>query len=86
MPINNSNLNLTLSKILVNAGIDKHVTVHGLRHTGISYFIRHNVDKDIVSRMAGHSDVKITNDIYYQILPDQEKSELEKISKMVMGE
>lgn len=86
LPINNSNLNLTLSKILVNAGIDKHVTVHGLRHTGISYFIRHNVDKDIVSRMAGHSDVKITNDIYYQILPDQEKSELEKISKMVMGE
>ena len=86
MPINNSNLNLTLAKILKNADIDKHVSVHGLRHTGISYFIRHNVDKDIVAKMAGHSDSKITDQVYYTILSDQDKKELEKINRMVKGD
>lgn len=86
LPINNSNLNLTLSKILINADIDKHVSVHGLRHTGISYFIRHNVDKDIVAKMAGHSNSQITDQVYYTILSQQEQDELDKINKMVKGE
>lgn len=86
LPINNSNLNLTLAKILMNADIDKHVSVHGLRHTGISYFIRHNVDKDIVAKMAGHSNSLITDKVYYTILSKQEQEELDKINKMVKGD
>lgn len=83
LPINNSNLNLMMKKILSNAGIDKHITIHGLRHTGISYYIRHGVDKEIVAKMAGHSTSKITEDVYYTILNDQELAQLDKINKMV---
>ena len=83
LPINNSNLNLMMKKILSNAGIDKHITLHGLRHTGISYYIRHGVDKEIVAKMAGHSNSKITEDVYYTILNEQELAQLDKINKMV---
>lgn len=43
-----------------NINHDKHVTIHGLRHTGISYFLRHGVPVEVVSRMAGHQSIQIT--------------------------
>ena len=57
-----------MKKILNNAGIDKHITIHGLRHTGISYYIRHGVDKEFVAKMAGHSNSKITEDVYMVVI------------------
>lgn len=60
---------------------DKHVTLHGLRHTGISYFLRHGVPVEIVSRMAGHQSVQITLDIYYQVIEEQKIKAVEDINK-----
>lgn len=81
-PVSNSNMNTMLRRILVGAGIKKHVTIHGLRHTGISYFLRHKVDKDIVSKMAGHGSLAITEQVYYTILSEQQKEEIDKINKL----
>lgn len=66
--------------IIPKLGITK-VTVHGLRHTGISYFIRHKVDIKIVSKLAGHSSVAMTQEIYYNILKEQEESAIDEINK-----
>lgn len=45
--------------------------IHKLRHTGISYYIRHGVPIDVVSKMAGHSSISITNEIYYSLVDKQ---------------
>lgn len=82
-PVSNSNMNNMLKGILKHSGITKHITVHGLRHTGISYFLRHNVDKSVVSKMAGHGGAAITETVYYTILSEQQKNEIDKINKLI---
>ncbi len=78
-----------LKNALDKAGIErlpsgKHkVTLHGLRHTGISYFIRHDVDIKIISEMAGHANVAITQDIYYNIIQEQRNAEIDKINSTI---
>lgn len=64
-------LNNILIKALKRSGVKKHVSVHGLRHTGISYFIRHGVSIKVISKMAGHSDVATTDKIYYNVIQEQ---------------
>ena len=75
-------LNESLSNIMKHCKIEKHITVHGLRHTGISYFLRHGVDINVVSKMAGHSDPSITAKIYYNILTTQKNDAIEKINML----
>lgn len=64
-------------------GIDhnKHVTIHGLRHTGISYFLRHGVPVEVVSRMAGHQSIQITIDTYYSVIEEQKQKALDDLNK-----
>lgn len=65
-------------------GIDhnKHVTIHGLRHTGISYFLRHGVPIEVVSRMAGHQSIQITIDTYYSIIEEQKQKAIDDLNKV----
>ena len=79
-PVSDSYLNETMHRILYRAGIAKPLTAHGLRHTGISYFLRHGVSADVVAKMAGHRTKQITQQVYYTILDEQQKIELEKIN------
>lgn len=72
-PMPDQYLNTILAKALTRSNITKHVTVHGLRHTGISYYLRHGVQVQIVSEQAGHSEVGITNDTYYDIIEEQKR-------------
>lgn len=70
-PISLQHLNKKLKQALTNAGIDKNISLHGLRHTGISYWIRHGKDIALISRTAGHSDISTTTRIYYNIIEEQ---------------
>lgn len=47
------------------------MSLHDLRHTGISYWLRHGKNIKRISRVAGHSDVSITMRIYYNLLPEE---------------
>ena len=69
--IGQSHLNEILKKALSRAGIDKALSLHDLRHTGISYWLRHGANIKRISRIAGHSDVSITMRIYYNLLPEE---------------
>lgn len=54
----------------------KLLNVHSLRHTGISYSLRHakdNQDVMAVSAMAGHADVSVTFKIYNHLTGDATK-------------
>lgn len=70
-----------LKKSLDRAGIETKINIHGLRHTGISYFIRHGVPIKVVSELAGHSDVGVTERIYYNIVKDEKEQAIEALNK-----
>ncbi|MFW6030509.1 MAG: tyrosine-type recombinase/integrase [Halanaerobiales bacterium] len=62
-----------INKAVENAGIEKHVTPHTLRKSGISYLLSKGVDIYTVSQLAGHASVE-TTDKYYSNLSNSEKS------------
>lgn len=72
-PLAERNLYLLFQQMLMRAEIDKRLSLYSLRHSGISYYIRHGVPIDVISRMAGHKSVSITNDVYYQRLMSQKR-------------
>lgn len=66
------NLYKSLKQIMEAAGIDKSkIGLHKLRHTGISYYIRHGVPIDIISKMAGHKSTITTMRVYYGLVDQQ---------------
>ena len=72
-PIQNDHANRKLKQALKRCGIKKadDFSVHNLRHTGISYFLRHGADVKAVSRTAGHSDITITMRTYAHVTDDE---------------
>ena len=70
-PVGQAHLNRALKKALSRVGIDMPMSLHDLRHTGISYWLRHGKNIKLISKVAGHSDVSITMRIYYNLLPDE---------------
>lgn len=68
--VSEQQLHRNLATACDRAGIPQ-ISIHGLRHTGISYFLRHGVDIKVVSKLAGHSDVTITMGIYYNLVKEQ---------------
>lgn len=68
------NLYNCVKSIIKKAGIDdSKAGLHKLRHTGISYYIRHGVPIDIIAKMAGHSSSLITRRVYYTLVNQQFK-------------
>lgn len=50
--------------------------IHYLRHTGISYYLRHGISVDIISQMAGHASTAITTQTYYHVIKSQKEEAL----------
>ena len=50
-------------------GIDKPVTTHWARHTGATLLLNAGVPIEIVSKVCGHSSIKMTEKIYAKMLP-----------------
>lgn len=59
----------------------KNVTLHGLRHTGISYYLRHGVPVEVISKMAGHKSIQVTLDTYYSVLEEQKDNAIDVFNK-----
>lgn len=80
-PMPDQFLNNMLSKALERAGITKKITIHGLRHTGISFFLRHGVSDEVISKQAGHSDIATTHKVYYTVIEEQQRSAFNNLDK-----
>ena len=80
-PISETSIRYTLERMLKAAGIDKHIRIHDLRHSGISYMLRHEVPVEVVSRMAGHKEIETTYRVYYQILEKQKTEAIDDLDK-----
>ena len=62
-----SNFERSFRAILKNAGITGDYGIHALRHTFASMLFSKGVDVKIVSKLLGHSSVKITYDTYVHL-------------------
>lgn len=63
-----SNFERSFHAILKNAKIDNRHSIHTLRHTFASMLFSKGVDIKIVSKLLGHSSIKITYDTYIHLL------------------
>lgn len=62
-----TNFERSFKALLKSIGIEGEYGVHSLRHTFASLLFAKGVDVKIVSKLLGHSNVKITYDIYVHL-------------------
>lgn len=77
-------LGLSLTRISRNAGIiGQHETrgLHSLRHTFATMLFENNCPVKIVSELLGHSNTKITENIYIHIIQKQKIKAIEDLDK-----
>ena len=61
----------------------KHRGFHHVRHTAITMMLNAGIPIHVVSRVAGHSRVSITLDIYSHMMPDQADDVAEKMGRIL---
>lgn len=81
------NLSTGLKGILKASGLNKEgerdkFGLHYLRHTGISFYLRHGVPIDTISKMAGHANISITQNTYYHVIEEQKRKALEQMNSI----
>ncbi len=76
-----SNTCNAFKKVLAKSGINKTLRLHDLRHSGISFAIRHHPEQLVnISKLAGHKSIAITADIYYNFLQSSTDATADLIS------
>lgn len=78
-----TSLERPLKNMLVRIGCQKELSVHSLRHTGISFALRHGANVAAVSKNAGHASIAITQDIYQHVL-QMEKDEAVDLTEVAL--
>ena len=68
--ISNPKYNEYLKLVAQAAGIDKPLSSHWARHTGATLLLNEGVDMKIVSKICGHSSIRITEQIYAKLLDE----------------
>lgn len=68
--ISNVKYNEHLKLVAQAAGIDKPISTHWARHTGATLLLNEGVDMRIVSKICGHSSIKITEQVYAKLLDE----------------
>lgn len=73
------NLQRSLDRVIKRSGIDKHVTLHTLRHTFGSTLLRHKVGIEVVSKLMGHANITITYNKYIHSIQEEEAKAMNMI-------
>lgn len=68
--ISNVKYNEYLKLVAQAAGVDKPISTHWARHTGATLLLNEGIPMEIVSKICGHSSIKITEQIYAKILDE----------------
>ena len=68
--ISNVKYNEYLKIVAQASGIDKPLSTHWARHTGATILLNDGVDMNIVTKICGHSSIKITEQIYAKLLDE----------------
>lgn len=70
--------NIWLERIERKMEFKNTVSIHGLRHSHVSYLLSKNIDISYASKRLGHANVTITQSIYAHLLKEKQKREEEK--------
>lgn len=81
-PLPNETINRRLKNDLKQAHINKHITMHNLRHSHGSILLANGVDIANVSKRLGHSSITTTLQNYIHLLDDDGKVTIEAIEKI----
>lgn len=73
-PIDYNTLRRLFKKILKLAEVDKEITLHGLRHSGITFYGKDRDQFLTISKNAGHSRPSITEDIYSHVMDEHKEA------------
>lgn len=68
--ISNVKYNEYLKVVAQSAGINKPLSTHWARHTGATILLNEGIDLKVVSKICGHSSIKITEQIYAKLLDE----------------
>lgn len=77
--ISNVNYNCYLKIIAQAAGIDKPISSHWARHTGATMLLNEGVNIQIVSKICGHSSIRMTERIYAKLLDETVVNAIKKL-------
>ncbi|MBW3625796.1 MAG: site-specific integrase, partial [Armatimonadetes bacterium] len=81
-PIRASNLLKGYKRLLVRAGLEER-RFHDLRHSTASFLLARGVPMKVISELLGHSDTKVTSEIYSHILPGMTKDVVEEVTRLL---
>jgi integrase len=79
---NKNLLGVNLKTWFVKTGIKKKITFHSSRHTFATLLITSGVDIYIVSKLCGHSSVRITESAYANLIDSKRFNEMQKFSNL----
>jgi site-specific recombinase XerD len=68
--ISNVKYNEYLKIVAQSAGVDKPISSHWARHTGATLLLNEGVDMKVVSKICGHSSIRVTEQIYAKLIDE----------------
>lgn len=74
-----------LRKILKEAGIDRGVHLHTLRHTFATRGLENGIELKVMQEFLGHANISTTADTYTHVLPDKKRDSMMKLEGSVFG-
>lgn len=77
---NHRNLQCCLNSISRKMKLDKHITLHTLRHTFGSTLIRRGVGIEIISKLMGHANITITFNKYIHTIKEEEAKAMNMVT------
>ncbi|MBM7604009.1 integrase [Metabacillus crassostreae] len=80
--INPANVRRTFNRIIKNANLPK-IRFHDLRHTHATLLLSEGINPKVISERLGHSNIKITLDIYSHVLPTMQEEAVNIIDKII---
>ena len=69
-------------KYLIEAGLDSNLTIHSLRHIGISLMLERGGNPIVVKQMSGHSKVSFLFDKYGHAMPNSQDAVIELVEDL----
>jgi integrase len=72
-----------LKPALEQAGIEKNVTMHGLRHNYASMLIQLKRETTLISEYLGHADVSMTMSVYAHFLKPKKQDTMSDLERLI---
>jgi len=77
---NHRNLQCSLDSVGKRMELNKHITLHTLRHTFGSTLIRRKVGIEVISKLMGHANITITYNKYIHTIQEEEAKAMNMVT------